>query len=258
VITGFEFSNRPDGTITPEEWQRWDALPGKVAKLRPYNCNRATLDYIAPSHPTIILRPSADGDIDVEARVNDLQPALVQLLQWEFQEIVVIPDNEPQLGNRPYVPGYWEKVMELIAHPALRDLWGEKVRVASPPLAVMQGEEEWYDAAGPELLGAFDYLSVHLYGQTDNGFVHRSLALARQFNVPLIADEVGDSHETASQELKAVSVASYLRIACESGVKMATLFQLGGSWTTFHFDPSIIERCIRPVIEFINSNQAAG
>lgn len=252
---GYELPNRPDGAITPEEWQRWDALGGTVAKVRPYNCTPATLDYLAASKvETVILRPSADGDIDVGARVNDLQPAIVQLLQWDFTEIIVLPDSEPNLGNRPCPPDYWNRVSQVIVHPAMKDFWGAKLKLASPPMAVAQGEVDWYAAAG-DLMTGWDYLSGHLYGQLSPDLVNYTLSLLTPFGVPIIADEVGDSHPTASEELKATSVASYLRIAADAGVELATLFNMGGSddWRTFWFSPDVIRRCIRPVVEMVNA-----
>jgi hypothetical protein len=250
MLVGWEMPNRTDGTITPEEWQRFDALKPTVCKARPYNLRPENLNYIAAAGvKTVIIRPSADGDIDVEARVNDLQPAIVQLLQWGFSQIVVLPDSEPNLHNRPCPPDYWQKVSQVVAHPALIGLWGEKVKIASPPMAVAQGEPEWYEA-GRDIIPAFDFLPVHLYGQLNPVFVHRALGLAHQFQLPIIADEVGDS-SSAGEEEKARAVASYLQIAADSGVEMATLFMLGGTseWSNFYFSPDVIARIIRPAVE---------
>ena len=89
MLTGFEMGNTPDRGPTLEEWQRWDALPGKVAKLRPYSLRKSTLDYIAPSHPTIIIRPDSDGGFEVADRIRELRSAIVTVAQWGMPIVCV-------------------------------------------------------------------------------------------------------------------------------------------------------------------------
>lgn len=258
---GFELPNRSDGTVTAEEWVRFAAIGGKVAKVRPYHLTVANLDALSAFKPTIILRPNSDGDFDVADRYGEIRAALAMLLQWpDLGPIIVIPDNEPNLGNRPVPDGYWNAISNVVA--SLQEHLTAGVLIASPPMAVMQGEEAWYAAAteagsdlSGSLLDAFDYVSVHLYGQCDTGLVARSLQLASQYGVPLLADEIGDSHETASREQKAAALASYIRLAGEFGVAAGALFILGenGDWPGFVTPTDLVRSAIRPVVEAISA-----
>lgn len=240
MLLGFEAVNEPRD-FTPDEWAKVDRLGSRVLKLRPYNIRPSLLNGIRDRNLAVILRPDSDGDIDVPARVQELSRAAWLLRTQGIGDITVICDNEGNLGSKPVPPDYWQKVSQVVTglyygHFDTQPLAGT-VKYASPPLAVAQNDEAWYEA-GKDILPAFDCIAIHAYGQLNADLVHRSLALAKRYGggLPLLADEVGDSHPTAGWDTKAEALRVYLDLLRQSGVTAACLFILGGTpdWANFH------------------------
>lgn len=239
MLLGWELPNeRRD--LTRDEWAKVDALGSRVAKVRPYHLTPATIEGIRQRRLVVILRPDADGDIDVPARVRELSAAAWTLRENGIGNIYLLPDSEPNLGGRLPPPGYWNRVSEVIT-----GLWfglydtrplAGTVLYGSPPLAVGQGERAWYQAAG-DVLAAFDVACIHTYGQLDTGLLGNTLALIKEYapSLPILADEVGDSHPTAGWDSKGEAVRVYLDTLKAHGCAIAVLFILGGTdeWAQF-------------------------
>lgn len=236
---GFEFPNE-NRDLTADEWAKVDALHSQACKVRPYNLTTANLAGIRQRGLTVLLRPNSDGDIDVEGRVREISRAAWTLREHGIGDVWIIPDNEPNLHNKPVQPDYWQKMSRVIVglyygHYDTRAL-AATVQYLNPPLAVGQGEDDWYAAAG-DLLGAADGQCIHAYGQLDTGLIGQTLVLAKQYapGMPLIADEVGDSHPTTGWDIKTEALRVYLDMLKQSGVSLALLFHLGGTsdWSQF-------------------------
>lgn len=240
MLLGFEFPNEPRD-LTVDEWSKVDALGSRACKMRPYNLTAANLAGIRERGLAVLLRSNSDGDIDVEGRVRELSRAAWTLREHGIGDIWIIPDNEPNLHHRPVPPDYWHRLSQVVVglwygHFGTRAL-ASTVSYLNPPLAVGQGEETWYEAAG-SVLNAADGQCLHAYGQLDTGLIGRALMLAKQYTagLPLIADEVGDSHPTAGWDSKGEALRVYLDILKQHGVSVACLFVLGGTpdWQNFH------------------------
>lgn len=247
---GFEFPNEARD-VTSDEWRKIDALGSTVCKVRPYNLLPSVLEGIRNRNLLVILRPNADGDIDVPSLVQELSGAAWKLRENGIGDIIIIPSNEPNLGQKPgdvVPPDYWQKVAQVVTglYYGLHDTrpLAGTVKYASPPMAVGQNDEAWMNE-GSDLIKAGDFCSIHAYGQLNADLVHRSLALAKRYGggLPLLADEVGDSHPTAGWDTKAEALRVYLDLLRQSGVTAACLFILGGTpdWTNFHIPLEHIE-----------------
>ena len=237
---GWEFPNE-ERDLTAEEWAKVDALRSTFCKVRSYNLTAANIDGIRNRNLSVILRPDSDGDIDVPARVRELSAAAWRLRENGIGDITIIPDNEPNLGSKPVPPRYWNLFSEVIAglyfrHHGARPL-AATVRYANPPMAVGQNEEAWYEA-GKDIIPAADYMTIHAYGQLNADLVNRAIALAKRYGegLPILADEVGDSHGSAGWDTKAEATRVYLETLKQHGVTAACLFILGGTsdWANFH------------------------
>lgn len=240
---GFEFPNQPRD-LAADEWAKVDALGSRACKMRPYNLTAANLAGIRERGLAVLLRSNSDGDIDVEGRVRELSRAAWTLREHGIGDIWIIPDNEPNLHHRPVPPDYWQRLSQVVVglwygHFGTRAL-ASTVSYLNPPLAVGQGEETWYEAAG-SVLNAADGQCLHAYGQLDTGLIGRALMLAKQYTagIPLIADEVGDSHGTANWDLRGEALRVYLQLLRQSGVRIAILFILGGTDDWRRFVPPI-------------------
>lgn len=240
---GFEFPNQ-SRDLTADEWAKVDALGSRVCKVRPYNLVPGVIAGIRDRGLAVVLRPDSDGGIDVPSRVREISRAAWLLRQHGIGDITIIPDNEPNLGGVPVLPGYWQQVSQLVTglyygHFDTQPLAGT-VLYASPPLAVAQNDEAWYEA-GKDILPAFDCIAAHFYGQLNADLVYRSLALAKTYGggLPILADEVGDSHPTAGWDPKTEALRVYLDILKQSGVSLALLFHLGGTPEWAQFVPPI-------------------
>jgi hypothetical protein len=164
--------------------------------------------------------------------------------------IFLILDNEPNLGSRPVADGYWDGIRTLTAR--LRERYGRRVAIVSPPLAVAQLDVEWF-AAGREAIAGCDYVGAHAYGQRDWGLATRFLQLAIPGR-PFFVDELGDSSPPSlGPRERADAVASYLawiEEICppESPVAAVCLFILGTTdpvWERFVLPTDVLEPITR-------------
>jgi len=230
---GFEAPNIPRD-FTADEWERIDALNSGSIKVRPYNLTPANLADIRHRNLTVILRPNADEGVNfsANARHQKLASALDTLLAYT-SDVWLIPDNEVNHPNNHTLPSpdYWAKCWQVVewlaqSYPAVRYL--------TPPLATGHDEAAWY-AAGAGYISRFDGVAFHAYGQLDTGLLLQSLHLAKQYGLPLVADEVGDSHETAGWDKKGEALRVYLDILRAGGVAIACIFHVGGTpeWSNF-------------------------
>lgn len=221
MLLGFELPNHPHPDS--ETWAQVDALRSTIVKVRPYHLTPETLAEISRRRLVVILRNNADEGIqfNVGARYQELRGALESLVTLSPLVYCVL-DNEPNhISNGTGGPGdYWSRVDQVLEQ--LAQLY-PTVRFVSPPLAVMQYEEAWY-AAGRSVIQKHDAVGVHLYGQLDTSLIRHALYLAQQVGLSLVADELGDTHKSASGDQKAAAVAGYVRLAVEAGVEVATIF----------------------------------
>lgn len=218
---GFDLPNVP--VPTSATWQQVDELRSSIVKVRPYHLSLSTREHIQQRKLGVILRNNSDDGVafDPRARIDELRAA-IEAVQTYTQTLYVIVDNEPNHSNNNARPSsdYWARVRQVFETLALEF---PAVQFISPPMAVAQNEAEWY-AAGRDVIALFDFVGVHLYGQTDNSLVTYALQLASVFDKPLIADEVGNTDLHLGGDNKAFAVASYLRQAAEAGVEAATIF----------------------------------
>jgi hypothetical protein len=246
---GFELPNVVN--VSPEAWAQVDALGGQVVKVRPYHLTPPVIQDIASRRLTVLLRPDSDeGPVfDTPARAKHLADAAWTLRLAGVQDIRIIPDNEPNHPN--HGPSdersramYWRRISDVVMRlykgkgcQALADT----VQYLTPPLAVGHDEAAWYAAATEaqplgegmldqpvgepgSLIKDFDGVCIHAYGQLDDSLVRHAVALVSGYGVPVVADEIGDSHASASAFQKSVSVAAYCRILAEAGVELGTIF----------------------------------
>lgn len=172
--------------------------------------------------------------------MRELSAAAWTLRENGIGDIIIIPSNEDNLGSKPVPSDYWARVSGVVVglwfgHFDTRPL-AATVEYASPPLALGQGEEAWYEA-GKDIIPAGDYTSAHAYGQLDTSLIDRSLSLAKQYggDLPILVDEVGDSHPTAGWDAKGEALRVYLDVLRARGVAIALIFHLGGTpeWSNF-------------------------
>lgn len=250
MLIGFEARNAPH--LTAEDWERIDALGSTCIKIRSYHCIPETIAGITQRNLSVILRPSSDGDLNPSDRYFEMGEALTKLLDAGVQEIVLLPDSEPNLHDKPMPADYWNRVATffvLIDRHFSQYAESGRLKYASPPLAVAQGNEAWLQAATVKrmvgmnagdvenLLTGFDYFTVHAYGQTDTSLVQRGIDLARIHapGIPMVAAEVGDS-SNADAATKAEAIIQYLTLLKEAGAYAACLFIVGSSdpqWAGF-------------------------
>lgn len=229
LLLGWELPNRP--AVLPEEWRRFDALGATVAKARPYHVldpheGPRTLEGLLRRGVRVAIRPDADGEFerDWAATVERLGAAAARLLAAGAPPpIVLIPDSEPNLHGRPVPPGYFEWLE--LARAALAVRFGPAARLVSPPLAVAQGEEQWH-AAGRSVIGRFDAIGAHAYGQGEASLALRFLQF--DYGKPFFVAELGDSSEGIGSEERLVRTAHLVRQLATSGrVEACCLFILG-------------------------------
>jgi hypothetical protein len=239
MLVGFELPNRPE--VTADDWRRADLLPLRAAKLRAYHVlsshGPTNLRELAKRTPLVILRPNEDGPVwDADQRATALFSCVMTLNAHGLHDIIIVPDNEPNHVSHGFTAppsDYWARVHSLASGLRAR---GARVRVASPPLAVAQGERAWLDA-GVSVIRSLDLFAAHLYGQLDTSLADATLGLYRAYGAgrPLLIDELGDSHPTAGWERKADSIRTMLSMAAQAGAVAATIFMLGdnGDWRSF-------------------------
>lgn len=237
MLLGFEAPNE-SRDLTGDEWARIDVLGSRAIKVRPSNLTPATLDGIRQRGMHVVLRPEADEGVTFlpGARYQELQAAIESVLPYT-SALSVIVDNEPNHHNNHATPSpdYWARawqVAEWLAHSY------PDVRYVSPPLAVGANEQAWY-AAGQGLITRFDAVGLHGYGQIDTGLLTHGLYLAKQIGLPIVCDEVGDSHPTAIWDAKGEALRVYLSLLRQGGVSVALLFHVGGTPDWANFVPPI-------------------
>lgn len=259
--TGWELPNRTDGTVTPDEWARFDALGATITKIRPYHAaNPATVAELARRGVAVLVRPNGDGlGWSSTARATELALAVQALRAAGIGDVLITPDSEPNHPDHgsPDAPpaDYWTKVAQVVTllHGRggirLPAVFADTIRYVSPPMRPdPAGVPAWYAAAG-DLLPAFDLVGIHAYGERDQGLIEWTLRTATRYGLPLFAAEVGDSSGAGEQE-RAEAVAGYLRLLEAAGVEDACIFILGsdGSWRDFEFSADTIRRVLAPAV----------
>lgn len=247
---GFEARNAP--FLTGDDWERIDALGSTIIKLRSYHCIPDTISGVVARNLSVILRPSSDGDINPADRYFEMGEALTKLLDAGVPEIILCCDSEPNLHDRPMPADYWSRVATffvLIDRQFGQYTESGRLKYASPPMAVAQGDEAWLEAATvvrrsgmnegatENLLTGFDFYGGHFYGQQDTSLVQRGIDLAATYapGVPIIAAEVGDA-SNADPSAKTEAIIQYLTLLQQAGAYAACLFIVGShdpQWSGF-------------------------
>jgi len=247
---GFEARNSP--ILLNEDWEKIDALNSTVVKFRSYHCIPENISKAVDRNLSVILRPSSDGDMNAADRYFEMGESITKLLDADVQEILLLPDSEPNLHGRPMPPDYWNQIATFFV--LVDKQFGEhnrsgRLKYGTPPMALAQGEEAWLSAAtvtrmqgmnegGTEnLLTGFDFYTLHAYGQTDESLVDHAIALAQKYapGIPIVAAEVGDS-SNADPSTKAEATIRYLQKIQQAGASAACLFIVGShdpQWSGF-------------------------
>lgn len=235
---GWVGSNIP--VIEPLAWERFDTTGSRYLVLRPYHLSG---DALAANNPafrsrdfTVLLRPDADGDLDVDrfcaaARTADI---------YSHAAVHLLMDNEPNLGSRPVDTGYVKALGNFVRDVKRR--LGTGFTYVGTPLAVAQNDEAWNEALTP-VYEQCHVIGVHCYGQASMDLIARQVALARTHGKRLVADEVGDSSPALGDRQRSAMVASYCRWLVDQGdVDALAIFIAGGTldWRLYHLAPDTL------------------
>jgi hypothetical protein len=240
MLFGIELPNRPDGTVTDDEWAKLEKLRPSSVKVRPYHLNQGTVDRaveimkrFGESH--LLIRQDEDGQ-DVSTAYNGIHNVLQRCTELDVSATVEI-DNEP--NNRDLRPNDWYHDTAIPMIDRLNEIWPWIPRV-SPGLAVLKDEEPWNLRI--DMAPKFSLRGVHVYWEGEAGwqspeFVERPFAPFLS-SKQRVATEIGDSSWTDGWDAKLPRYQAMLRRLAAFDYTGAYLFILGGSDDWANFFPS--------------------